>query len=179
VRLVVSGTTCHEKAPIAGAFCFRDSRGFSIIELLAVIAIVGVLLVFATPRFMDVLPYEERGYAEEVAAGLRYSRAVAVASGCNVLFSILPGVPGGYNAAQRAPAAAPFAGHCAPAGAWVTPVNRADGTPLSGTPPTRATPVAATQVEFNEDGDVVGGAVVIPVGPHVVAVMAGGGVVVQ
>jgi prepilin-type N-terminal cleavage/methylation domain-containing protein len=172
----MSGTTCHEKAPLAGAFCFPGSRGFSIIELVAVIAIVGVLLVFATPRFMDVLPYEERGYAEEVAAGLRYSRTIAVASGCNVRFSI---VAAGYSAAQRGPSAGPFAGHCDGVGAWVTPVNRADGTPLAGTPPARVPAVAPVQVEFNEDGEVIGGAVAIAVGARVVAVMAGGEAVVQ
>jgi MSHA pilin protein MshC len=172
----MSSTFHAKKAPSPGAFCFA-ARGFTLIELVAVIAIAGVLLAFATPRFFDMLPQEQRGYAEEIGASARYARAVAVASGCNVLFTV---GAAGYNALQHGPGGGPFAGHCNPGGAWVTPVNRADGTPLTGAPPTRVAIGAPAQVQFDERGNVVGGALVtVVVGPNTVTVLPGGGVFVQ
>jgi prepilin-type N-terminal cleavage/methylation domain-containing protein len=177
VQLVMGGTFSNQKAPPAGAFCVERSRGFTVIELVAVIAIAGVLIALATPRFLDMQPYEQRGYADEIAAGLRYSRTVATASGCNVLFSVNLA---GYNAAQHAAGGGIFAGHCAPGGAWPTAVNRADGTPLAGAPPPDVNIAAAAQVEFDANGNVVGGAaVIVAIGPHTVTVSPGGGVAVQ
>ena len=70
-------------------------------------------------------PFAERGYADGIAASLRQSRAVALASGCDVQFTI---DATGY---QRVPARPRLpAHHCATAGAWSTPVQRGDGQTL-------------------------------------------------
>jgi MSHA pilin protein MshC len=57
---------------------------FSLIELVAVLVIVGVLAVFAMPRFAGIDPFAERGFFEEALAATRYAQKLAVASGCSI-----------------------------------------------------------------------------------------------
>lgn len=59
------------------------ARGFSLIELVAVIAILGALAVFAAPR-LNVVGFERYAFREQVLAGLRYAQKTAMASGCDV-----------------------------------------------------------------------------------------------
>ena len=90
---------------------FNDRRGFTLIELIASITIVAILAAVTLPRMTTAQPFTERGYADGIAASLRQSRAVALASGCDVQFTINAA---GYRAFQHAAAGT----HCAPAGAW-------------------------------------------------------------
>ncbi len=62
----------------------RRQAAFSLIELVAVIVIVGVLAVFALPRFAGIDPFAERGFFEEALAATRYAQKLAVASGCSI-----------------------------------------------------------------------------------------------
>ena len=57
---------------------------FSLIELVAVLVIVGVLAVFAMPRFAGIDPFAQRGFFEEALAATRYAQKLAVASGCSI-----------------------------------------------------------------------------------------------
>lgn len=123
-------------------------RGFSLIELITCIIVLGALAALAGPRFIDTQPFNQRGYADELAAALRYAQGVAVATGCNVQVTINLA---GYTAQQRAAAAG---NTCALAGAYTTAVVRADGSALSGTPPSNANVAAAGTIVFGPSGAV-------------------------
>jgi prepilin-type N-terminal cleavage/methylation domain-containing protein len=146
----------------------KGSRGFTLIELIASITIIAILAAVALPRLTVATPFVERGYADGIAASLRQARAVALASGCAVQFTI---TAAGYNAFQRAPGAN---NHCAPAGAWSTPVRRGDGQDLTQLQPADVTLGANRQFVFAADGSVAGGPVSIDIGPQAITIDSSG-----
>lgn len=59
-------------------------RGFTIVELIMVIVILGIISAVAVPRFFDRKVFDERFYFEEVLSIVRYAQKLAVASGCRI-----------------------------------------------------------------------------------------------
>ena len=57
----------------------KNVRGFTLVELIMAIAIIGILAVFVAPRFYDVKVYQSRGFADQVQASLRYAQKIAIA----------------------------------------------------------------------------------------------------
>jgi prepilin-type N-terminal cleavage/methylation domain-containing protein len=149
----------------------KDCRGFTLIELIASITIIAILAAITLPNMPVVLPYAERGYADGIAASLRQARAVAIASGCEVQFSI---TAAGYSALQRG-VSVTVPNHCATAGPWATPVLRGNGNALNEMQPADVTLAANVVLVFATDGS-VGGAADINVGPHLISVSASGAV---
>ena len=62
----------------------RNQHGFTLVELVMVMIIVGILAVFAAPRFFDADIFKSRGFADQVQASLRYAQKVAIAQRRNV-----------------------------------------------------------------------------------------------
>jgi MSHA pilin protein MshC len=159
-------------------------RGFTLIELIACILIIGVLAALSGSLFVGTGSFDQRGYADELAAALRYADDVAAATGCNVSFTV---TSAGFTAMQQPPPA--LGNTCAAAGAYTQQVERADGTPLSGTPPSDANvtvggapcPVSGCTIIFGTAGQVVSWSGVLPptlaVGPFTLTVDTSSGFV--
>lgn len=73
-------------------------RGFTIVELIMVIVILGIISAVAVPRFFDRKVFDERFYFEEALSTVRYAQKLAVASGCPVRY-VLDG--NGYALSYR------------------------------------------------------------------------------
>ena len=56
------------------------SAGFSLIELVVVIVLLGIVAAVAMPRLQGGSGFEERGFRDEVVAALRYAQKSAVAA---------------------------------------------------------------------------------------------------
>lgn len=147
-----------------------QALGFTAVELITSIVIIGILGAVAGPRFFDQTTFAARGFADEVAASLRYAQAVAVSSGCDVAVTFTATT---YAAAQRA--ASNLTPPCATSGAWVTPVARSDGGMLSGTAPNNIQIGPAAQLVFNSQGQITSGPASLSVGTFTISIDANSG----
>jgi len=55
------------------------TTGFTLIELIMVMVIVGILALVVIPRFFDNDVFQSRGFADQVQASLRYAQKEAIA----------------------------------------------------------------------------------------------------
>ncbi len=150
----------------------REQAGFTLIELVVVLVILGILAAVAAPRFFDGTAFLQRGYYEELAMALKYAQKLAVASGCPVRVTI---TAGSYQARQQAVQI----GSCDLTDTtWPTGVRLADGQILAGTSPGGVMTAPAVTMTFDALGRTdLGADQTISVGPFALTVLADSGFV--
>ncbi|MEK6208765.1 MAG: GspH/FimT family pseudopilin [Pseudomonadota bacterium] len=57
----------------------RSKGGFTLVELVVVLMLVGILAVVAIPRLVGIGSYDTLGFYDRVASGLRYAQKQAIA----------------------------------------------------------------------------------------------------
>lgn len=65
----------------------KKAAGFTLIELVVIMIIIGVLAVAALPRFADQTVFDARGFYDQALAMARYGQKVAIAQHTNVFFN--------------------------------------------------------------------------------------------
>jgi len=69
----------------------KYQEGFTLVELITVIVIVGILAVAVLPRFFTVSDFEDRGSADQVKSLLRFAQKTAIAQHRNISVAISGG----------------------------------------------------------------------------------------
>lgn len=85
-------------------------QGFTLVELVMVVVLIGVLAVVAAPRIFNTNDFNARGFHDETLAMLRYAQKTAIAQRRTVCVTF------GANTLALAIAAAPATPNCAAAG---------------------------------------------------------------
>lgn len=84
----------------------RRTAGFTLVELVVTLVIVGVLAVFAIPRFAERSVFDQRGFIDQTHAAIQFARKSAVAQRRNVCVAVAAGAVSVTRALAAGPAAA-------------------------------------------------------------------------
>ncbi|MHB8424992.1 MAG: prepilin-type N-terminal cleavage/methylation domain-containing protein [Gammaproteobacteria bacterium] len=131
---------CSSRTPHPSA-----SSGFTLVELIVILAIVAILAVYVSARFFSVGQYQARSYFDTVVAATRYAQKVALASGCPVQVSFRGN---NYSLAQQTPPCTPSP--CSVSGAYSPVTQAAAGVSANGAAPNGVT---LTPGQFCFDGN--------------------------
>lgn len=63
-------------------------KGFTLIESVMTLVILGIISTVALPKFFQLSAYQERVFFDDTLAAIRYAQKLAVATGCNVQVAI-------------------------------------------------------------------------------------------
>ena len=74
-------------------------RGFTLVELVIVMVLLGIISSIAIPRFFDRQGFTDHGFYTEVINALRYAQQHAVATNCDVQVTL---TSTGYSLHRRA-----------------------------------------------------------------------------
>lgn len=63
-------------------------KGFTLIELVMVIVLLGILSATALPKFFAVSSYQKQLFFDDTLSAVRYAQKLAVATGCHIQVSV-------------------------------------------------------------------------------------------
>lgn len=151
-------------------------HGYTLIELIAVLVILGVLSAYLAPRFIGNTTFDNRRYADELAAAIRSTQAIARSSGCAASLRVQAS---GYAVQQRGtlPGASSLAAPCRTTGSWSNTVWREDGSAFSGTRPAGVSQSPLTRLVFDAQGRPTMVVPSLTVGSFTITIDAGSGAV--
>lgn len=66
----------------------KQNRGFTLIELVVVIMLIGIIGLVAGPRFVKTSTFAERRAADEALSALRFTQQMAMARGGGIQFRL-------------------------------------------------------------------------------------------
>jgi len=92
-------TSVWEQERVGGGRGLPRAAGFTLVEIVVVLAMLAILAAVAAPRFFNQSGFQERFYSEDVRSALGHARALAIATGCEVQVTL---ASTGYALRQRA-----------------------------------------------------------------------------
>lgn len=148
------------------------ARGFTLVELVIVMTVIGILAVTLGPRFFTQSVFSQRGYADELASALRFAQKAAVSSQCPTRLILTATT---YVAVQQA-----AAGNSCDSSdnSWSMPVLGADGAAIQGSAPANTTVSPIGTYQFDDQGRLIGNSgTTLTIGARTITIVPGTGFV--
>jgi MSHA pilin protein MshC len=160
------------RAAFASGGRTAEQGGYTLIELVIVLTVMGILAATVGPRFFTQSVFSQRGYADELASALRYTQKAAVVSGCPAQLTVTSTA---YAAAQQAASG----NTCNPADtSWATPVIGPDGTAIQDTAPSGIAVSPTGVYVFDDQGRLTSGpGTTLTIGSRTITIVSGTGLV--
>lgn len=151
----------------------RGAQGFTLVELVVIMTVIGILAVTLGPRFFTQSVFSQRGYADELASALRFAQKAAVSSECATRLTL---TSTSYVVTQQA---ASGNGCNTSDTSFSTPVLGADGAAIQGSAPANTTASPTGNYQFDDQGRLVASSpgTTLTIGARTITIVPGTGFV--